>query len=339
MQLSLVIPLRDEIDSVDALLEALDRTVPLMGMSYEYILIDDGSVDGTFERLQTLAAGHPEIRILKLRRSYGQTSALHAGIQEALGTVIVTLDGDLQNDPADIPKLVARLDDGFDLVCGWRKIRHDSLVTRRLPSRVANALIRMLTHTTVHDIGCTLRAMQGDIAKELPLRGQWHRFIPVLAAWKGARVTEMVVTHHPRVAGLSKYRLSRSLGVLVDLAAILYLTRWSDRPMRFSVSSDSGCALISCGCLLSSVPLFSMGSFATAVAAVFVSIIGGFTSLLLASFGFLAEQMATAENNSPHGRPWKIRARFSGTLDEIDDLHPDIIRHEYFGFKDSHHAA
>lgn len=243
MQLSLVIPLRDEIDSVDALLEALDRTVPLMGMSYEYILIDDGSVDGTFERLQTLAAGHPEIRILKLRRSYGQTSALHAGIQEALGTVIVTLDGDLQNDPADIPKLVARLDDGFDLVCGWRKIRHDSLVTRRLPSRVANALIRMLTHTTVHDIGCTLRAMQGDIAKELPLRGQWHRFIPVLAAWKGARVTEMVVTHHPRVAGLSKYRLSRSLGVLVDLAAILYLTRWSDRPMRFSVSSDSGCAL------------------------------------------------------------------------------------------------
>jgi len=149
----------------------------------------------------------------------------------------------------------------------------------------------------------------------------------------------MVVTHHPRVAGLSKYRLSRSLGVLVDLAAILYLTRWSDRPMRFFGVVGFWLCAISCGCLLSSVPLFSMGSFAMAVAAVFVSIIGGFTSLLLASFGFLAEQMATAENNSPHGRPWKIRARFSGTLDEIDDLHPDIIRHEYFGFKDSHHAA
>ncbi len=198
----------------------------------EVVVVDDGSTDGSFARLQALAGGDPRIRVVRLARNYGQTPALAAGIEYARAPVIVTMDADLQNDPADIPRLLALLGEGFDVVNGWRNPRRDPWFTRRLPSQIANHLISLVTGTRLHDYGCTLRAMRAPVAKELRLYGELHRFIPALAADLGARVTEVTVNHRPRVLGTSKYGLSRTLRVLLDLLTVKFLSGFSTRPIQ-----------------------------------------------------------------------------------------------------------
>lgn len=196
------------------------------------IFVDDGSKDGSYPALETLAEGDPRVKVVRLRRNFGQTAALQAGIDWSSGEILVTLDGDLQNDPADIPMLLGKLEEGYDAVLGLRAHRQDHLLIRKLPSLMANWLIRKVTGVRIHDMGCTLRAMRRELAEALPLYGEMHRFIPVLAQQYGGRLLQVPVRHHPRVAGKTKYNLSRTVRVLLDLITIKFLHTYLTRPMH-----------------------------------------------------------------------------------------------------------
>jgi len=230
--LSVVIPVYDEVESLGSLLAELGGVLDALDRPAEIVAVDDGSTDGSFARLVELGAREPRLRVVRLARNYGQTAALAAGIEHARGAVIVSLDADLQNDPHDIPLLLAALGDDVDVVNGWRCPRRDPWLTRQLPSRVANRLISLVTGTALHDYGCTLRAMRTEIAKELRLYGELHRFIPALAADLGARVAEVPVRHRPRTMGHSKYGLSRTLRVILDLLTVKFLSGFSTRPIQ-----------------------------------------------------------------------------------------------------------
>ena len=238
--LSVVVPVFNEQDNVAPLLAALSTSLVETGHSYEVIVVDDGSTDETYSRLARQAELDERVRLVKLRRNYGQTAALAAGFDHARGDVIVTLDGDLQNDPADIGTLLAKLDEGYDLVSGWRRNRQDSF-GRRLPSRVANWLIGAVTGVRLHDYGCTLKAYRAEIADETRLYGEMHRFLPALAHMAGARITEVPVRHHRRVSGRSKYGIGRTFKVLLDLLTVKFLAVWSTKPSH--VFGGSGIVL------------------------------------------------------------------------------------------------
>jgi len=230
--LSIVIPVYNEVECLDALVAELRAVLRPMEEPIEIIAVDDGSTDGSFDRLIALRRIEPQLRVVRLQRNYGQTAALAAGIELARGTVIVSLDADLQNDPRDIPALLAALRDDVDVVNGWRRERRDPWLSRRLPSQIANRIISLVTGTRLHDYGCTLRAMRASVAKELRLYGELHRFIPALAADLGARVVELPVTHRPRTLGRSKYGLSRTLRVLLDLLTVKFLSGYATRPLQ-----------------------------------------------------------------------------------------------------------
>jgi glycosyltransferase involved in cell wall biosynthesis len=237
--LSVVIPIKDECDNLRPLHERLRRTLDPLCVGpkprladYELLFVDDGSTDGSFALLEVLAAADRRVKVIRLRRNYGQTPALQAGINWSKGDVLVTMDGDLQNDPADIPRLLDTLDEGYDAVLGQRKDRKDNFLIRKLPSLIANFVIRKVTGTPIHDMGCTLRAMRRDLAEALPLYGEMHRFIPVLAQMHGAKLAQIEVRHHPRTAGRTKYTLSRTVRVLLDLITVKFLDSYLTRPMH-----------------------------------------------------------------------------------------------------------
>lgn len=232
MQNSLIVPIYNEVENLPILVEQLIQLTERLPGESEIVLVDDGSTDGSSELLEQLAAQHPVLVVVQFRRNYGQTAAMQAGLEAARGERLVTLDGDLQNDPADIPAMLAKLDEGYDLVHGWRKDRHDTWLTRKLPSRIANRLISRVTRFPIHDLGCTLKAMRREIAEELELYGEMHRFIPILAHWRGARCVEMVTTHHPRRFGKTKYGLSRTLRVVLDLLTVKYMLDYYSSPMK-----------------------------------------------------------------------------------------------------------
>lgn len=230
---SIVVPIFNELDNIDPAWEELSSLLSKLGRTYEVIFVDDGSSDGSRQKLVDLAFDHPQVRIVLLRRNFGQTAAMHAGIQHASCDYIVTMDGDLQNDPASIPLMLEKLDDGYDLVHGWRKSRQDKFVSRRLPSLMANSLISKVTGFSIHDLGCTLKAMRSEIAKDLELYGEMHRFIPILADNLGARCYEMEVGHRARIHGDSKYGIGRFIRVLLDLITVKYMTKYFSSPMKF----------------------------------------------------------------------------------------------------------
>ena len=230
MDLSVIVPVYNEVDNLRPLCERIHTALAEAGREYEIILVDDGSRDGSSELLAELHAEDATLTVLRFRRNFGQTAALAAGFAHARGAVIVSLDADLQNDPLDIPRLLAKLDEGYDLVNGWRADRRDPFLRRRLPSQIANALIARVTRVKLHDSGCTLKAFRRDVAKGLKLYGEMHRFIPALAADMGARLTEVPVAHHPRTRGTSKYGLTRTLRVVLDLITIKFLSSYAERP-------------------------------------------------------------------------------------------------------------
>ena len=232
-RVSVVVPLYNEVENVRPLYDALRYALDGTGRTYEVLFIDDGSDDGTREVLRALAAEHPQLRAILFRRNYGQTAAMAAGFDRARGAVVVTLDGDLQNDPADIPRLLDELDRGFDIVCGWRRHRKDRFATRLLPSRIANKMISWTTGVRIHDTGCSLKAYRAWVVRSLDLYSDMHRFIAALAAGVGARVSEVPVRHHARQFGRSKYGLGRVFRVLVDLLAIKMLIQFSHHPIRW----------------------------------------------------------------------------------------------------------
>ena len=232
MNLSVVIPVYDEEESVIPLARAVNKVLGGLGGPSEIIFVDDGSTDRTFVRLKDLQGELPRLRVIRLRGNFGQTAALAAGFDLAQGEVVVTLDGDLQNDPADIPALLAKLEEGFDVVSGWRRERRDPFWTRRLPSRLANTLISRITGVRLHDYGCMLKAYRQPIVKDLALYGEMHRFLPALARWVGASVAEVPVSHQPRRHGRSKYGLGRTLRVLLDLFTVKFLMSYWTRPIQ-----------------------------------------------------------------------------------------------------------
>jgi glycosyltransferase involved in cell wall biosynthesis len=227
--LSLVIPVFNEADSLSNLHREIEQA--LAGMEYEVLYIDDGSADASFAVMTEIQKSCGRVRLIRFRRNFGQTAALSAGFRFARGKVIVPLDADGQNDPADIPQLVKKLDEGFDIVSGWRKERQDNPVTRTLPSRIANWMIGRITGVRLHDYGCTLKAYRAESLKQIRLYGEMHRFIPALARWGGESVAEMVVNHRPRTAGKTKYGLSRTFKVILDLMTIKFLASFSTKPI------------------------------------------------------------------------------------------------------------
>ncbi|MDA0321112.1 MAG: glycosyltransferase family 2 protein [Verrucomicrobia bacterium] len=231
-QVSIVVPIYNEVESVGPLCERLNEALVGLGRTYEVVLVDDGSRDGTWEKLKELAGQYPYLRLIRFRRNFGQTAAMTAGFQHASGDVIVTLDADLQNDPADISMLLDKADEGFDVVSGWRRDRKDTFINRRLPSMLANGLISRITGVPLHDYGCTLKAYRKEVVSNIKLYGEMHRFIPAIASWVGAEVAEVVVTHHARQFGQSKYGISRTLRVVLDLMTVKFLLRYSSRPIQ-----------------------------------------------------------------------------------------------------------
>jgi glycosyltransferase involved in cell wall biosynthesis len=234
--LSVVVPVYNEEENVARLLAGILEQVRPLGLPFEIVIVDDCSSDDTEERLRALLPATPELVVVRLKRNFGQTLALLAGLDRARGDAIVTMDGDLQNDPRDIPRLLEELANGADVVSGWRRHRRDSLLTRRIPSRVANWLIRRITRTSIHDHGCALKAYRREVAERLDLYADMHRFIALVAVALGASVSEIEVRHHPRVAGSSSYGLGRTLQVLTDIFNMHMLTRFRERPMhRFAL--------------------------------------------------------------------------------------------------------
>ncbi|HKC61276.1 MAG TPA: glycosyltransferase family 2 protein [Myxococcales bacterium] len=231
-ELSVVIPLYNEEANVEPLLAELLGVLRGLARTFEVICVDDGSRDGTFARLAQVAQREPALRVIRFRLNFGQTAAMSAGIEAARGAVIVPMDGDLQNDPADIARLLARLDEGYDVVSGWRRDRKDKEFGRKLPSRIANRLISAISGVRLHDYGCSLKAYRRDVLRDVKLYGEMHRFIPIYASWQGARVTEMVVNHRARKAGRSKYGLDRTLKVLLDLFVVKFLASYATRPIH-----------------------------------------------------------------------------------------------------------
>ena len=232
MELSIVIPVYNEEENVEPLIQEINAAVRPLGKPYEIVVVDDGSHDATFSVLARLHLRDSCLRVVRLKRNFGQTAAIAAGLAYADGDVVILMDGDAQNDPKDIPALLAELKKGNDLVCGWRSNRRDPFLNRRLPSMIANHLVSWATQVKLHDYGCTLKAMRRDVAKNLKLYGEMHRFIPAIAYERGARVAELKVNHRPRMRGDSKYGIARTLRVILDLLTVKFLISYSTRPLH-----------------------------------------------------------------------------------------------------------
>ncbi|MFH1665096.1 MAG: glycosyltransferase family 2 protein [Candidatus Omnitrophota bacterium] len=233
MDLSIVIPVYNEYANISTLCGEIKKVTALLDISYEIIFINDGSTDNTLETLKTARRHDPAIKIIDLQRNFGQTAAIMAGFDTAKGEIVVTMDGDLQNDPKDIPGLIDKLNSGYDLVSGWRKKRKDAFLLRILPSRAANRLISFILKTPLHDYGCAIKAYRKNVIKNMRLYGEMHRFIPAIANWRGAKIAEVEVTHRPRQHGKAKYGINRTSKVLLDLLLVAFLSEYSTKPIRF----------------------------------------------------------------------------------------------------------
>lgn len=230
--ISIVIPIFNEIESLPKLVDKIVTSLKDCSFDYEMVLVDDGSSDGTTELLKQMAKDRSNLKAVILRRNYGQTPAMAAGFNYASGEIIVTMDGDLQNDPADIPRVLEKLQEGYDVVSGWRKNRQDDKLTRLLPSRIANWVIGKVTGVKLHDYGCSLKAYRAEIVRDMNLYGELHRFLPALAFIEGARIIEMPVLHHARQFGKSKYGLGRTFRVIMDLLTVFFMKKFLTRPMH-----------------------------------------------------------------------------------------------------------
>jgi glycosyltransferase involved in cell wall biosynthesis len=309
LDLSLVVPVYNEEENLHRLFDAIREALDPLPRTWEVVFVDDGSIDGSLDVLSELAEIDPQhIRVVSFRRNFGQTAAIVAGLDYAQGEIIVLLDADMQNDPADIPMMLGKLDEGYDLVSGWRKARKDSYLTRTLPSNLANWLISRVTHVPLHDYGCTLKAYRRDVLEGFRLYGEMHRFIPVFANWVGARITEVQVNHHPRKYGKTKYGLERTVKVILDLFTVKYLVSYSSKPIY--LFGGAGLALIfGSGVMLlylfirrviSTISVLGSPLFQVAV----MLLIMGFQSVLM---GLIAEMLVRTYYESQRKPTYRIR--------------------------------
>ncbi|HND49530.1 MAG TPA: glycosyltransferase family 2 protein [Anaerolineales bacterium] len=313
MNLSLIIPVYNEQDNLPMLFEALYATMNSLGKTWEVILVDDGSRDKSLSILEEYAAKDADhVRVISFRRNFGQTAAIAAGLDYSQGDIIILLDADMQNDPSDIPMLLAKLDEGYDLVSGWRKQRKDNAITRNLPSMMANKLISMVTGVELHDYGCTLKAYRRPVLEGFRLYGEMHRFIPVFASSVGARITEVVVNHHPRRFGKTKYGLERTVKVVLDLFTVKFLVSFSSKPIYLFGGTGLGLMVISALTMLylfirrifflvgvTGSPLFQTST---------MLFILGFQSMLM---GLIAELLVRTYHESQRKTTYTVRTKIN----------------------------
>jgi glycosyltransferase involved in cell wall biosynthesis len=305
LDLSIVIPIHNEAPSLESLYRELTDTLGPSQWSYELILVDDGSTDQSFEILSRLQGRDDRVRIIQFRRNFGQTAAFAAGFAEARGRLIVTSDGDLQNDPRDIPALVDRLEnENLDIVCGWRRERKDPLLTRRLPSQMANRIISWATGVYLNDYGCSLKVFRAEVVKPLRLYGELHRFLPALASEVGVRIAEMPVNHRARRYGRSKYGLSRTIRVLLDLVTVKFLLSYSTRPLQMFGFVGGAMGLVGACILgyLGTVRILGWQQLTPRQPLVLFAILLVFTGVQLVTLGLLAELQARTYHES-QGKP------------------------------------
>jgi glycosyltransferase involved in cell wall biosynthesis len=308
MKISVVIPIYNEIENTHELYQRVTEELIKLNRDYELLLVDDGSTDGTVEILRELAASDERVRPVLLRRNFGQTAAMKAGIDVAEGDVIITMDGDLQNDPADIGMMLDKIDEGYDLVHGWRKNRKDAFLNRKLPSKIANWLISRTTGFPIHDLGCTLKAIRSDVAKELELYGEMHRFIPILAHQRGARCIEVVARHHPRTRGKTKYGIGRTLRVVLDLITVKYMLDYFASPMKVFGRIGIACGMIGMGSAIGAALMKAMSlTDITGNPLFLLSILSTMLSIQFFSLGILGEVNARIYFNSPDRQQYAIR--------------------------------
>jgi glycosyltransferase involved in cell wall biosynthesis len=324
--LSVVIPIRNEEANVAELYRQLTESLSAWGRPYEILLIDDGSNDGSYQIMADLHARDPRVTVIRFRRNFGQTAAFSAGFAHARGQIIVTADGDLQNNPKDIPSLVARLESGYDIVCGWRKDRKDTWLTRKLPSMMANRLISYATGVSLHDYGCSLKAFRAEVVKPLRLYGEMHRFIPAIASEIGVQIAEQAVDHRPRVHGTSKYGLSRTIRVLLDLVTVKFLLSYSTRPLQ--IFGLIGLIVGTLGALvctyLSFLRLFGHQSLSDRPL-LLLGVMMVFTGVQFLTIGLLAEMQARTYHESQSKPTYVIREVLDAEGDEDHEaalLHP-----------------
>ena len=310
---SVVVPVYNEQDNVGPLLDALRDALEGLGRPYELIVVDDGSTDATVARLREAIGRVHTLRVVRLRGNFGQTAALAAGFDLARGELIVTMDGDRQNDPADIPRLIDKLKEGYDVVSGWRRDRQDPFWARRLPSHLANGLISWITGVHLHDYGCGLKVYRREILRDIALYGEMHRFLPALARWVGASVAEVPVTHWPRRSGVSKYGLGRTVRVLLDLLTVKFLMSYWTRPIQIFgllglLTGGAGtllAAVLSYQRIVQGVPLANRPILLLAILLVVV----GFQFV---SIGLLGEMLVRTYHESQRKPVYTVRELFSG---------------------------
>ncbi len=322
-QVSVVIPVYNEEESAELLCRKLHESLSTIKRTYEIILVDDGSSDRTWEVLTRMAREIPNLVLIRFRRNYGQTAAMSAGFDAAQGEVVVTLDADLQNDPGDIPLLLDRIDQGFDVVSGWRKNRQDTFINRKLPSMIANGLISRITGVELHDYGCTLKAYRREVIKNVNLYGEMHRFIPALASWVGGSIDEVVVRHHARQFGRSKYGISRTFRVILDLLTVKFLLQYSTRPIHIFGKVGGFFALPGFLMLLFIIIAhLSYQAFGTEFAADLIKrpfwILTPFMMILFSlqfiSMGLLAEMQIRTYHESQGKRIYMVREKFTSPV-------------------------
>jgi dolichol-phosphate mannosyltransferase len=305
---SIVVPIYNEVESLPRLIDAIDSKMKVLGLSYELVCVDDGSSDGSTELLKEEAQKNLHLKVIILRRNYGQTAAMAAGFKYSQGQVIITIDGDLQNDPQDIPLLLTELGKGYDVVSGWRKNRQDAEITRLLPSRIANWLISKMTGVQLHDYGCSLKAYRAELVADMKLYGELHRFLPALAFIEGARITEIPVNHHARRFGISKYGLDRTFRVVMDLLTISFIKKFLTRPMHVfgllgMLSFGFG---ITAGAYLSFIRLFLGEPIADRPLLIF-TVLMTLTGIQLFCFGLLAELLMRTYHESQDRPIYRVR--------------------------------
>jgi glycosyltransferase involved in cell wall biosynthesis len=306
--LSVVIPLYNEWENLWPLYKNLAAVLGALGRPYEILFVDDGSRDASAQTLREIAQLDSDVKIVELARNFGQTAALHAGLRHATGDVVVTMDGDLQNDPADIPKMLAKIDEGFDLVHGWRRDRQDFLISRRVPSWIANRLISRVTGFPIHDLGCTLKAIRREIAQELELYGEMHRFIPILAHARGARCIEMVTRHHPRRFGQTKYGIGRTFRVVLDLMTVQYLLKYSASPMKLFGRIGMACTFAAAAsAVATAVMKIQSNTDMTGNPLLLLAVLSAILGVQFFSLGLLGETSARIYYNQPGKRNYAVR--------------------------------
>jgi glycosyltransferase involved in cell wall biosynthesis len=311
-ELSVVIPIHNEAPNLEQLYRECTDALERWGRPYELVLVDDGSTDDSFAILTRLQQGDPRVRVVRLRRNFGQTAAFAAGFALARGRLIATADGDLQNDPRDIPALVGRVEQGFDIVCGWRKDRKDAFLNRRLPSMIANKVISWATGVKLNDYGCSLKVFRAEVVKPLRLYGELHRFLPALASEMGVRIAEQPVNHRARVHGRSNYGISRTIRVLLDLMTVKFLLSYSTRPVQIFGLLGIAMALVGSVILayLGYVKLFGEAAAAARVGdrpSLLLAILLVFTGAQLLTLGLLAELQARTYHESQNKPVYVIR--------------------------------